>query len=197
MKKDIGRLWKVGTLATLLTASMPLLAQNTDVSNTNIPALDFDQADIRDAVRALFKNAGDLSFTIAPDVQGQITMSIKNKPFATVLESILSQADATYRIEGSTYVIIHRPQQTQIVGESNSGGVPTNSKVYASIKIQHADPLYIFTILSGSPGRALPITQIQLKPEPMISGGGIAGGGGFSGTGSSRGNSGSNNSGPP
>ncbi|MBS1717809.1 MAG: secretin and TonB N-terminal domain-containing protein [Armatimonadetes bacterium] len=181
MKKNRGSLWRIGALALLLTVSAPIYGQNTDISRLTVPSLDLDQADVRDAIRALFKNAGNLSYTVAPDVQGQVTMSIKNKPFTNVLESILSQADATYRVEGSTYVIIRRPQQTQIVGETNTGSIQGSSKVYASIKIVHADPLYIFTILTGSPGRGLPLAQIQLKPEPMIGGGGAGGGGGFSG----------------
>ncbi|MBS1717118.1 MAG: secretin and TonB N-terminal domain-containing protein [Armatimonadetes bacterium] len=192
MKNNIGTLWKIFALGVVAMTAVPLIGQNTDISQVTVPSLDLDQADVRDAIRALFKNVGNLSFTIAPDVQGQITMSIKNKPFTTVLESILAQADATYRVEGSTYVIIRRPQQTQITNETNTGTIQGSSKVYASIKIQHADPLYIFTILTGSQGRGLPLAQIQLKPEPMIGGGGAGstggfGGGGGGGRGGSRG----------
>src|SRR5579859_6133493 len=87
------------TVATLTLGGLPArsLAQDGP-GNKDVPSLEFNQADVREALRALFKNVG-VSYSIAPEVQGTITCDLKHVPFETALQNILSQVDATYRIE--------------------------------------------------------------------------------------------------
>lgn len=74
-----------------------------------------EQADVRDALRALFKKAPDLSYSIAPDVQGNVTIHLRSVPLESALQNLLKQVDATYRTEEGIYLITKRepddPQQ--------------------------------------------------------------------------------------
>ena len=47
-----------------------------------IPSMDLQQADVRDALRALFRNV-NVNYSIAPEVQGTVTVSLKNVLFET------------------------------------------------------------------------------------------------------------------
>lgn len=70
-------------------------------------SLELTDTDVREALRELFREGGT-SYTIAPDVQGSITVALKNVTFETALQNILKQVNATYRIEGGVYIIIDR-----------------------------------------------------------------------------------------
>lgn len=67
--------------------------------------LDAKGEDIREVLRRLFKNVG-VSYSIAPEIQGTVTIQLRNVTFATALANVLKQVDATYRIEGGIYQII-------------------------------------------------------------------------------------------
>jgi type II secretory pathway component GspD/PulD (secretin) len=71
------------------------------------PSIEFDQADVREAVRDVFKHVG-AAYSLAPEVQGLITLSLRNITFEAVLQDILRQVDATYRVEGGVYQIVRR-----------------------------------------------------------------------------------------
>lgn len=73
-----------------------------------IPSVDYDQADIRDALRALFKSV-NVNYSIASDVQGVLSLKKRNQRFTYLLNEMLKQVDATYRLEGGVYMIIHKP----------------------------------------------------------------------------------------
>ena len=169
----------------LVVGVAPMRAQAQDLSTTRIPSLELDQADIRDALRALFKNVG-ISYVIAPDVQGQISVSLKDVPFETALQNILKQVDATYRVEGGVYSIIKRPEATNVTQN------PTEftqqpfvvNKIIRKIFIQHADPAFIFAMMRGG---GLNFSQ---KPELTAVGGGATGGGGGGGFGGGGGGGG-------
>ena len=98
--KNITKIAFGAAMGTLLLAGAPTaaFAQN-DVSGKNISSLDYESADVREALRALFKNVG-VSYTIASDVQGLVTVHLRNIPFEAALQQITRQVDATYRIEG-------------------------------------------------------------------------------------------------
>ena len=80
------------------------------VGQTNIAALDYEQTDVREALRNLFKMTG-VSYTISPDVQGTVTIALRNVPFDTALQNITRQVEATYRIEGGVYQIVPRNEE--------------------------------------------------------------------------------------
>ena len=85
--------------------------------NPNVAALEFQNADVREAIRQLFKMVG-ASFVIAPDVQGNVTVRLKNVPFDTALEQLVRQVDATYRMEGPIYsVVLRSPAPARFVAE--------------------------------------------------------------------------------
>ena len=202
------KLWILAGLATCFTLGAPLQAHaqdaggaqdpaqqpaqgggQTDIESQNVASIELDQADVRDALRTLFKNVG-VSYQIAQDVQGQITLNLKNVPFRTALESVLKQVDATYRIDGGVYNIIKKIGDTTLVtGPDNTGPTPsTSNKVLRKIHIQHADPLVVYYMLQGLPMQ----TAVGLSPEmsALMRGRGGAGGGGLGGGGGGIGNSG-------
>jgi len=63
-----------------------------------------DKVDIHIALRHLFERL-NVSFTIAPEVQGAVTVESSNLPFEIALQHLLRQVDATYRIEAGVYEI--------------------------------------------------------------------------------------------
>lgn len=183
--KKFGMVLALG-LALFVTAPGRAMAQNDDTQKI-IPSLELDQADVRDALRALFRNV-NVNYSIAPEVQGTVTVSLKNVLFETALQFILKQVDATYRIESGVYQIIHREQQVvtpTTSGQDNNSLIPT-TKVVRRIYIRYADPQFIFTMLKGN-------TNVNLTPEISKArgtggvsgggGGGIGGGGGGGGIG--------------
>ncbi|MCW5944022.1 MAG: hypothetical protein KIS66_17465 [Fimbriimonadaceae bacterium] len=181
--KNLTKFIAMGAFGLCLMIASPLAnAQPNDPSNQKIPSLELDQADIRDALRQLFKNVGDVSYTLAPDVVGVVTVRLKDVSFETALRNVLQQVDATYRIEGGVYQIIRKEQPIVTGGNDNTElpTTPTDNKVTARIKIRHADPQYIIGMLNGSLG---PGTPPEISGLSGMFGGGFGGGmgGGFGG----------------
>ena len=189
--------WKLvigAALALGFTAAAPIAkAQGEDVEGKIIASIELNQAEIRDALKILFKNVG-VSYSVDPTVSGTVTVDMKNQPFITVLRNLLNQVDATYRVEAGIYTIVRREQET---GGSAGGGTdippPTQSNVIRRLKIRSADPLLIMVLLGGSQSTALPpeISTVQ-NSGGLNSGGqggnrgggqGGFGGGGFGGFG--------------
>ena len=172
--------WKfllAAAMAAALMAGAPTkgLAQ-ADPSQTPIPSLELEQADVREALRQLFRSV-NVSFSIAPDVQGTVTLSLRNVTFETALRNILNQVDATYRVEGGVFQIIRREMITPDIVPGQDIMAPETRKPVRRLKIQRADPAYIIMMLNGgsTPGNA--------RPEMSTLMGGGFGGGGFGGGG--------------
>ena len=170
-------------LAVALLGAVPSLsmAQNTDYLNKIVPSLDYQQADVREALRALFRSAPGSSYTIATDVQGVITVSLKGVTFEAALQNITRQVDATYRIEGGVVNIIRRIVET---GGNVDTGTPTIENkptlVLRRLKIHAADPQFIALMIGANKGSQ----NFKLAPEMSTiqnaagAGGGTGGGGG-------------------
>ena len=98
------------SLATVLVAtvwigmSSPARAQSQDPSQILLQPIKFENADVRDAIRQIFKSA-KVSYSMAPDVQGSVTLSISGVNLRTALENTLRQVNATYVIDGGVFVI--------------------------------------------------------------------------------------------
>lgn len=75
--------------------------------NSGLMDLEMSQADVREALRAVFKRA-DVSYTISPDVQGVVTVSLRNVTLDVALLNVTRQVDATFRIEGGVYQVVKR-----------------------------------------------------------------------------------------
>ena len=152
---------------------------------TIIPSVQFENADIRDALKVLFRPVG-ASYSVAPEVQGLVTANLTNVPFETALRNLLNQVNATYRIEGGIYNIIIKPTENpNPVNPIDGGATATRTNPIVKIRIRNADPALIIAILSN---------QISVTTPPEISGlsGGIGGqgGGGFGGGGGGLGGGG-------
>jgi len=167
-------------LGLALFGATPLASAQNDPRDQIIQSLELQDAPIRDALRILFKNVG-VSYTIASDVQGTVTASLKSVPFETALRNLLGQVDATYRVEASIFNIVRKETQTDVGGGNqlpNETLPTTDQKRFYRIKIQHADPQYVYMLLRGEMG-------FNSGPEiSTLSGGGFGGGqGGFGGGG--------------
>lgn len=162
-----------------LVAAAPIAHAQNDQGNTLVPSIDVQDAPVRDVVRAIFKSVGVTNYTIAPDVQGTVTISMKNMPLDTVLRNILNQVDATWRMEAGAYVIIKKEQNVDTGGGATipTDQIPTTDqrRLYR-IKIQRADPQYVYMLLRGEMG-------FGSGPEISALSGGLGGGGGFGGGG--------------
>ena len=149
MMKRFAMLLALG-VATMVISPVKAMAQD-DPGQKIIPSMELQQADVRDALRALFRNV-NVNYSIAPEVQGTVTVSLKNVLFETALRYILTQVDATYRIESGVYQIVHReaaPGPTPDNGNGNVGVINPN-KVMKRILIRSADPAFILRMIHGS-----------------------------------------------
>jgi type II secretory pathway component GspD/PulD (secretin) len=159
-------------------------------SQTVVPSLELESADVRDALRILFKNLG-VSYTVAAEVQGNVTVHLQNVPFETALNAILKQVDASYRVEAGVFNIIKEQSDTAPIATADvAQGIENigQKKRLVRIKIMHADPALILELLQG---------RASIGGSPEISaknggagGGGGGGGGGFGGGGASGGGGG-------
>lgn len=192
MKKTVGALLSLVLAGILVAAPMATVAQNGDPDNMTVESIELDQADIRDALKVLFRSTG-LNYTVAPDVQGVVTVSLKQVPFKTALRNILGQVNATWREEGNIFNIIRKPEVTNTTTTGTTGdfGNQESNEITQMIPLK-SDPLLILNLLLGSsnPGDDPETTSgigIQGSGGGLGGfsggGGGLSGGGGFSGGG--------------
>jgi len=158
-----------------------------DISQRQIPSLELEQADVREALRALFKNV-NVSYSIAPEVQGTVTVSLKNVTFDLALQNVLRQVDATYRIEGGVFEIVKRADLTAPTPGATEEVKPVNTTIIRRIKIRSADPAFIASMLGRKGGNQNylidPETSTVTKGNEAGSmGGGMGGGMGMGGMG--------------
>lgn len=191
--KKYSNLLLICALAVGLVGAMPMNARaqanggqgSGDVSNKVIDSLNFQDTDIRDALKALFKDVG-VNYVVYNDVQGTVTISLKNVKFETALRALLDQVKATWRIEGGIYNIIKREEPGQVTGEGQTPVVPAEQNYPVRIHIYHADPLYIVRMLQAN---GIQITgnfpELSTIINGASAGGGYGGGGqgGFGGGG--------------
>jgi type II secretory pathway component GspD/PulD (secretin) len=196
------------TLAALLCATFvtaaPLkaMAQGAGQGQTNpqditIPTLELQDADVRDALKALFKDV-NVGYTIDPEVVGTVTCSLKQVKFEAALQFILKQVKATYRVEGGVYQIILQEQPTTGTNTDQTTPLPTTENTRKRIRIRHADPMLIFRLLAGrsqSVARAYPEMSSLINSAGSGGGSGGSGGRGGSGGGSGFGGGGSGSGG--
>jgi len=171
----------IAGLAMVFGAAPTALAQN-DPSNIHIPTLELQDADVREALRALFRNVG-VSYTIAPEVQGNVTVSLRDQTFEVCLRNILNQVDATYRVEGGVYQIIKRENTpTPGSGDNNTTTTTTQTtKITRRIRINHADPQLIALLIGSENGNQSYSTPPELTTVANTQSSGGQGSGGFGG----------------
>jgi len=186
-----------GLLALCLWVALPITAAAQDTtqnpSNTTVPDLELESADVRDALKILFKNLG-VNYTVAADVQGNVTVHLQNVPFETALTAILKQVDATYRVDAGIFTIIKKESdQAPVVSDQQDnviGNIAPKRRL-VRIKIMHADPALILILLQGKGNiGGTPEISAQGGGGGSFGGGGAGGGGGGFGGGGSGGGSG-------
>lgn len=186
MKLKFASLALPALMTLMMAAPLPAMAQD-DPRERIVQSLELDQADIRDALKLLFRMV-QANYSVNPDVQGTVTISLQNVPFETALRAVLNQVDGTWRVEGGIYNIIKKPTEAPIVPGVDptlgGGTAPQQNNVPRRIKLRSADPYLILLLISQSS----PSADVFLQPEmsTMPSGGGQGGGmggntGGFGG----------------
>ena len=173
-----------------LFGAMPSIASaQEDVTQKQIASLELEQADVREALRALFKNV-NVSYSIAPEVQGPITVSLKNVTFETALQNVLRQVDATYRVEAGVYEIVKKAENISANQKDTESAPKTDTKIIRRIKLRSADPAFIAMMLGAKEGNQnydiSPERSTLIKTQSSGGGGGqggMGGGGGFGGGG--------------
>lgn len=151
-----------------------------DNSNKKV-SVEYKNSDVREVIISLLKPEG-VSYSINPDVQGSVTVSVKEVPLETVLENVLRQVDCTYEVSGGL-IIIKKRQQDTILPETKDISVQSGktAKVIRKVFIRSTDPLLIAMLLSGN-------QNYFGTPEPTqssytITGSSMGGFGGFGGQG--------------
>ncbi|MEQ1822685.1 MAG: hypothetical protein ABL949_09255, partial [Fimbriimonadaceae bacterium] len=168
----------VAAMGVTLVVAAPMSSAQNDPRDKVIASLELQSADVRDALQILFKNV-DVSYTVAGDVQGTVTVNLKNQTFEVVLQAILKQADATYRVEGGIYNIIKKEIIAPPTPGGNDGGPtvnPSDNKRLYRLRIRHADPQYVFNLLSN---RSDFSGEPEISSRPSGNSGIGQGGGGF------------------
>lgn len=105
-------------------------AERADVGRT-VVSLEFQNADVRDALRDMFRHV-DANFTIAPDVQGTVTIKLQNVPFDEALNSVLGQVGGAVVKEGGVYMI-------QKSADAAGGRAPSDDVVITSLDFDQVD----------------------------------------------------------
>jgi len=124
-------------------------------SATIIKSFECKQEDVRDALRRLMA-VNSTEYSIAPEVQGTITLTLRNVTFESALAYMLRQVDATYRIEGGVLMItpllrtvegdaLPPPPTPRSVGfgETLPPAPPADDSTAAAVVVQDTSYLYV------------------------------------------------------
>lgn len=161
-------------LGLALVGSSAVSRAQIDPSQTKVPSIEYDRADVRDALRPLFKLIG-ASYVIAPDVVGAVTVRMKDVSFETALRHILRQVDATYRVENGIYHVVKRetaPVETTDLVPSVSPALSDGKRERARINIRRVGRQYIIIVVNGGPGSASETGALSGMLEGIFGGNG-------------------------
>ncbi|GIV10863.1 MAG: hypothetical protein KatS3mg020_0354 [Fimbriimonadales bacterium] len=156
----------------------PLMAQGggqQDPTQRRV-TVKYEQADVRFVLKQLFDSVG-VSYTLDPNVQGTVTVSLTDVSFTVALDNILRPLNLTYRVESGVYfVTVRQPEEVPVApdGEPAPQEEGTRLNLPEKIQLNYASPTLIASLLGGS--------LIQYAQYELNSGGGGFGGlGGFGG----------------
>ena len=158
--------------ATLLAAQVaPLFAQGggqQDPTQRRV-TVKYEQADVRFVLKQLFDSVG-VSYTLDPNVQGTVTVSLTDVPFTVALDNILRPLNLTYRVEnGVYYVTVRQPEEAPLPPtETAAPEEGTRLNLPEKIQLNYASPTLIAALLGG--------TLIQYAQYELSSSGGGFGG---------------------
>lgn len=75
--------------------------------HTLLPSVEFEGTDVREALRLLFRKAL-IGGTVAPEVRGPVTLSLRNVDWETALQNVTREVDATYRVRNGWVEVVPR-----------------------------------------------------------------------------------------
>ena len=173
----------LAAIAILITAHVaPLFAQQGDPTQRRV-TVKYDQADVRFVLKQLFDSVG-VSYTLDPNVQGTVTVSLTDVPFTVALDNILRPLNLTYRVENGVYfVTVRQPEETPLAPTVDTTAPEEGVRLNLPEKVQlnYANPTLIAALLGGS---LISYAQYELQSGSMGGFGGFGGlGGGFGGFG--------------
>jgi hypothetical protein len=164
----------LAAIAVLVAAqASPLLAQQGGDPSQRRVTVKYDQADVRFVLKQLFDSVG-VSYTLDPNVQGTVTVSLTDVPFTVALDNILRPLNLTYRVENGVYfVTVRQPEEAPLAPNVDTTTPEEGVRLNLPEKIQlnYASPTLIAALLGGS---LIGYAQYELQ-----SGGGFGGFGGF------------------
>ena len=170
----------LATIAILMAAqAAPLFAQQDGDPTQRRVTLKYEQADVRFVLKQLFDSVG-VSYTLDPNVQGTVTVSLNDVPFTVALDNILRPLNLTYRVENGVYfVTVRQPEETPLAPPVDTTvpeeGVRLN--LPEKVQLNYANPYLVAALLGGS---VVGYAQYELQSGGF---GGLGGFGGFGGLG--------------
>ena len=170
----------LAAIAVLVAAqASPLLAQQQGGDPTQRRVtVKYDQADVRFVLKQLFDSVG-VSYTLDPNVQGTVTVSLTDVPFTVALDNILRPLNLTYRVENGVYfVTVRQPEEAPLAPSIDTTTPEEGVRLNLPEKVQlnYASPTLIAALLGGT---LINYAQYELQSG----GGGLGGFGGFGGLG--------------
>lgn len=78
---------------------------------------------VREVLRSLFKKVEVVGYNIDPTVQGNVTVNLSQVPFTVVLEAVLRQVNARYRVESEIWQVLSKEKSPSPLSRisTNSG----------------------------------------------------------------------------
>ena len=183
MKTRMRNMMMIAALAAMTIGGVSSAHAQDNILDKVIQSAEYQQADIREALKTLFRQV-DANYSILPEVQGTVTINMKNARFELVLQNLLNQVNATFRYEAGVFVIVPRPPEGtgQPIDPTGTEVAPAAPKITRKIYIRSRDPM-LMAMLIGQSGQ-----NYGGSPEPMslsrLGQGGMGGmGGGMGGMG--------------
>ncbi|MER3403417.1 MAG: hypothetical protein C4337_09055, partial [Armatimonadota bacterium] len=162
-----------------LVLSVAVASAQEDVSQKRV-TVKYDQADIRYVLKQLFDSVG-ANYSLAPEVQGTVTVSLTDVPFSVALDAVLRQQNLTYRVEsGVYYITVRQPEAVPMQqGGETPQEEPQTTNLPEKIQLNYANPTLIASLLGAT---LVSYAQYEMSIGGMGGFGGFGGGlGGFGG----------------
>ncbi|MDY7231230.1 secretin and TonB N-terminal domain-containing protein [Hyalangium rubrum] len=146
-------------LAALVLVSLPALAQAPRPASKRVN-IDVVRADIHDVLRMLAE-VGRLNVVVADEVQGKVTLKLKDVPWRQALDTVLSSHGLGQELRGN---VLRVAPLKQLAEEAASR---------AKLKQAHEElaPLntYLIPLSYAKASDMLPHVQAQLSPRGKVS----------------------------
>ena len=141
-------------------------AQKTDT----LISVDFKDTPIRSAIESIFKNSGIKNYIIDNHVNGNVTLSAKNKSVESVLALILSASriPLIYTKEGGVWIVKPLPQPTTVLPTPSETTDRPVSK-WTTIPVRYRTVSELAPLLGGIATMGKPLPELKMMPNPNYS----------------------------